>query len=464
MNLSKLVTKPDEVDIVIYHGGCSDGFGSALASYIYFKPTNGINKNGNKVEYFPGVFKQPPPNVKGKNVLICDFSYDKKTLEKMIDDANTLSIIDHHKTARRILREISTENKYFNMKHSGASLTWTYFFPDQELPLLIRYIEDTDIWLKKMEHTDAISLYIYSLPFEFSEYEKLLDDNYIKEILPYAIGMWMKNEADIKQALGSATIKFYKNGSEYNLVAHVNATTAKSDIGNRLLSKFPYCDYSAVYSKRDSTTYFSLRSEDNKSDTTKISTKFGGGGHRNASGMTTINSTEIPTDLIDNNITYKFLETNFISVNDNENFIRCCTTFNVHNLGKYLLQKVFDEQLPGLVIDEDDERDDDELSEEEYKVRYRPVQKFCSVMRVKKNDPTYYKTCKVCIIMTHMPDCNIIYNIFWTDHDLTDRIKNIFEKCKDFTLTQEIRRASFVSSIYNVNTDVLLSKFNKELE
>lgn len=464
VDISSFALKANEIDLVIYHGGCSDGFGSALASYVFFKPTDGKNVNGNTVEYYQGVFKQPPPNVKGKNVLICDFSYDKKTMEKMISDARSLLVIDHHKTARKALRGLPQENKYFDMKHSGASLTWAYFFPNQPLPLFIRYIEDNDIWLKKMENTDAFCNYYYGLPQEFPEYEKLLDEQEIANVMPLAIAMHKQNEVYIKQALSQATMKFCRFGGEYYMVASCNTSVLKSEIGNKLLTKYPYCDLSAVFSLRDNVTYYSLRSDDLRTDTTKISSKFGGGGHRNASGMTSENSTEIGGKVIDTDITYKFLESCSVTVLDNELFVRCFSNFNVHILGKYLLQKVYDEQIPGIVIDELDDRDDDELTPEEYSQRYRAVQKCCSIMRTKLKNPEYYSLCKASIVSSCLVDGNVTHTIFWNDANVSSIVKNIFETCKEFCLDTSLKKASYVSSIFDVDNYLKFELFNKELK
>lgn len=456
--------KIDEVDLVIYHGNCSDGFASALAVYIYFKPTNGMNINNKIVEYYPGVFKQSPPNVKNKNVLICDFSYDKKIMEKMIKDSNSLLVIDHHITARKALRSIPSENKYFDMKHSGASLTWSFVFPNKPLPLFIRYVEDNDIWLKKMKNTDAFCNYYYGLPQEFSEYEKFLDEQEIEKIMPIAIARHEQNEIYIKQAMSQTTMKFYKIDNEYFMIASCNTSILKSEIGNKLLSKYPYCDLAGVYSIRDNVTYYSLRSENTKLDTTKISSKFGGGGHRNASGMTSENSVEIGGKVIDTDITYKFLEGNFITIRENELFIRCMSNFNIHALGKYLLQISHNELIPGVTIDESDDRDDDELSLEEYNQRYRQVQKCCSIMRTKLNNQLYYTNCKASIVTTVMNYYNCTYTLFWNDTNVTNIVKNIFEDCKDFYLDTQQKKAWFNCSISDPTTEIKLSMFNLELK
>ena len=93
----KQILKPEEVNFVIYHYPCSDGLISAFSAWKYF------NNNNNNITYYPAAYHKNPPNVKGKNVLICDFSYDYYVLLDMIKNANKLLIIDHHKTAEEKL-------------------------------------------------------------------------------------------------------------------------------------------------------------------------------------------------------------------------------------------------------------------------------------------------------------------------------------------------------------------------
>ena len=53
-------------DMCIYHGNCQDGFGAAWAVWKRF---------GDAVEYVPGFYGQPAPDVAGRSVVMVDFSY-----------------------------------------------------------------------------------------------------------------------------------------------------------------------------------------------------------------------------------------------------------------------------------------------------------------------------------------------------------------------------------------------------
>ena len=65
--------EPSSVNVVIYHADCTDGFGSAYSAWKLL---------GNRAEYYPRKHGQEPPDVKGKNVVILDFSFNNATTKK----------------------------------------------------------------------------------------------------------------------------------------------------------------------------------------------------------------------------------------------------------------------------------------------------------------------------------------------------------------------------------------------
>lgn len=374
IDFSKLLLKPNDVDLVIYHGRCCDGFGAALACYMYFKNFDGVNSNGNKVQYFAASFNRPPPQVAGLNVLICDFSYKKDTMLKLVSEAKTLAIIDHHKSAEEDLGTISEKNKVFRMDHSGAYLTWAYFYPDSQMPLLIKYIEDNDIWIKALPNTRELTSYIYSLPFEFKEYEKLLDEKVLLgDILQIAIGMQRQNDLYIKDAVGFSSIKFTQIDGMYFFVACVNTSVLKSDIGNQLFSKYENANFSLCYSIGDDSglSYVSLRSTNDRTDVSKIAVKYGGGGHRCASGCSMHNTHDVG-NVLDTYTMYNMLNNIYVRESTllNGNVVYLNSTQLKKQIGKYLLQtRYYDETIS------------------------ENIQECCSVFRNKLKDPSFYVGC-----------------------------------------------------------------------
>lgn len=333
---------PSEIDCVIYHSPCVDGFASAFCLWKYVQ----INcpERMDTITFIPANYNlSQPPNVTGKNVLICDFSYKKEVILEMINKSKNLLVIDHHKSAEKELSEIKDRYKIFDMNHSGAVLTWSYLFPDQPVPQLLRYIEDRDIWTKRMPDGDAFVAWFYILPFQFDIYNEYLDDiKLIDAIANKGKSFQELNAINIKQSSMLACPVFCKIAGQYYFVAYLNNTGLKSDIGSEILNLWPYIDFSVVYSfdDRSNITSFSLRSTDKHVDVSQLSTSIGGGGHRNASGVK-IHShvTKLPSKQYDMGDIYKGLTSiYFQDYLKKYKIVYMVSSVSQKELGKYLLQ------------------------------------------------------------------------------------------------------------------------------
>lgn len=280
---------PSEITIVIYHSPCTDGFGSAFAAWKYFS----VFHPDREIKFYPTNHGQPPPDLTDQKVLICDFSYPLPIIQDIIKKAAGLLIIDHHKTAEKDLALLAEEYKIFDMNQSGASLTWRYFFPDQPMPVMIQYIEDYDLWRKKLLGHEHFSAWFHTLPYQFEIYDRYLDEDlFYHHLKTKGPAYDQLNRYYIEKACDYAVLKSMRIGTligekienRYYLIAYLNTTILKSEIGARLLSKYPI-DFSAVYSLSGDSTNFSLRSDDQHPDVSAIAKAHGGGGHRNAAGL-----------------------------------------------------------------------------------------------------------------------------------------------------------------------------------
>ena len=107
--------EPSSVDCVIYHADCTDGFGSAYSAWKLL---------GNRAEYYACKHGTPPPDVKGKNVVILDFAFNNPTTKKMIEDANTSAeknIIKSNEVFHKQMeiRKKNTEEKIKQLKNQA---------------------------------------------------------------------------------------------------------------------------------------------------------------------------------------------------------------------------------------------------------------------------------------------------------------------------------------------------------
>ncbi len=240
--------------LCIYHKNCADGLGAALAVY-------------NSKEW-------------GK---------DTEFLSAQYGDAESLLVIDHHKTAEEALKGL--DFCIFDMNYSGAMLTWDYLHKPlnvEKVPELIRYIQDRDLWKWEMEQSREVSAALASYPMELEIWDRFLDDSEVEQlklegegILRYqqtqidrAIYQWNNSEQYIHLEDGA--------GSSYT-VPVLNTSTLISEICGELAKGWPFA---AVYfDTTDGKRVYSLRTRDSDTDVSAIAKHNGGGGHPAAAGF-----------------------------------------------------------------------------------------------------------------------------------------------------------------------------------
>ncbi len=263
------MVEPTTVNCVIYHADCTDGFGAAYSAW---------KQLGNRAEYHACKHGTPPPDVKGKRVVILDFSFGNATTKQMIEDADALLVIDHHKSAMVELHDIS--NTKFDMTKSGAMLSWEFFHPGKEPPKFIRYIQDRDLWTWELEYSREFSAAFDMVPFEFEEFEKFEDDSVFDDACKRGSYILAYSKTVVKKVCEKASLRKL-DGKD---VLVVNASHWMSEIGARLA---PDCDFAMIwYWDHDAQhTKVSLRAFHDTVDVSEISKKFGGGGHKKAAGF-----------------------------------------------------------------------------------------------------------------------------------------------------------------------------------
>jgi oligoribonuclease NrnB/cAMP/cGMP phosphodiesterase (DHH superfamily) len=375
INFSNVCLKPDEIDMVLYHGDCIDGYASAFACYYYFKQKK--DKKKKKITYMPLQYQKQPPMVDGKNILMCDFSFKYSVLKDILKSSRKLLILDHHQSAEKDLRNIPNENKIFRMDHSGAYITWAYFFGEESVPLMIRYVEDNDIWKRSMTNTRQFISYVANIPKQFDQYEKLLDDDFVtNSVIPIGDGMQKQNDNYINDGVKKMAVNFILLDNKLYFVGTVNTSILKSEIGNAFLISNPDANFAICYSKNEYTgeTYISMRSTNTGTDVEEIASKFGGGGHRNSAGLSVYTADTIPSILIDRYQCYNQIKNIKIvkqTLRDqlDLNIVYLNSYHHKRHLGKYLLQTRYTEQI------------DDNL---------RNITEAVSIIRNKTKDPTYY--------------------------------------------------------------------------
>jgi oligoribonuclease NrnB/cAMP/cGMP phosphodiesterase (DHH superfamily) len=185
------------------------------------------------------------------------------------------------KTADYTLEIVDT-NKVIDMNKSGAQLAWEYFFPDCPEPMNIACIGDRDLWKFNIPITKAFSAGAYTYVKSYKDLDSFSADDLARKgdaILEYQSQL-------IDSLLSNSYISVEDHGGILYLVAKCNTPVLQSEVGNELLNRFPTADFAWVYREDGEKVYVSLRSKDGKQDVSQIAKLYGGGGHRNASGLT----------------------------------------------------------------------------------------------------------------------------------------------------------------------------------
>ena len=162
------MTKRNTTHCVLYHANCYDGLGAAWA----------IRKQlGDTADYIPVQYGESPPDVTGKHVIIADFSFSPLVLRIMEEKAASLTLLDHHASAKDMLQDYQClcpgTHIEFDMKRSGAMMAWNHFHPNQEPPLLLQHIQDQDLWNWEMPHSEAFLRNLSSYPMSMQTYDKV---------------------------------------------------------------------------------------------------------------------------------------------------------------------------------------------------------------------------------------------------------------------------------------------------
>lgn len=290
-------------DMMIYHANCADGFGAAWAAWLRW---------GNAMEYVPCAYGQPAPEVLGKHILIGDFSFKRDVMEGMAKRAASIVVLDHHETAEAELQPwrvlVDKENSpltvghveaawasddrinstlaHFDMRRSGARMVWDFCFPGEEAPLLIRLIEDRDLWRFTMAETKPFGVWLRCEPFNFERWEliaqELNDGRAADRIFSEAAAMQRFFDQKVAE-IGRLSRRGMIDGNEVPLC---NCPPMfASEVGHWLLDENPAAPFVATYSDQGKSRGYSLRSRDDRMSVADIARKFGGGGHRNAAGF-----------------------------------------------------------------------------------------------------------------------------------------------------------------------------------
>ena len=135
--------------ICIYHSRDLDGWMSAAVVKLKFPD----------VELIGWGYGQPIPDLAFKEVILVDVTLPTMF---MVDNANRITWIDHHISAIKQMAELDPLPFFDGMrndKFAACELTWKFFFPDQEMPEIVRLLGRYDCFGHKGTPEEQTVLY-----------------------------------------------------------------------------------------------------------------------------------------------------------------------------------------------------------------------------------------------------------------------------------------------------------------
>lgn len=282
---------------VFYHAHCADGAAAAWAAFD-------AHRHEGRAEYIPctyGTQEWKKHMLEGAQVVFVDFSESKADILEICQIADSVLILDHHKTAQAALSDPSWHPSnlkvVFDMERSGAQITWDHFHPGVPQPNLIKYVGDRDLWKFELPDSKAVSAFIWLYKHNLAEYESCYQR--LNADLAACVERGDAVETtQAKYALDSAeklTVRTDKDGNTYGFG---NVTQNISETADTFLTKLrtdaAYClTYFDI--PAEGKRVFSLRSLKGF-DVSVIAKRFDGGGHATAAGFTLNLGFYMPTE------------------------------------------------------------------------------------------------------------------------------------------------------------------------
>lgn len=267
--------------ICIYHKDCSDGTAAAAVFLRKFPDaktfpfTHGCTQEDAE-EFLSALTPETIVYTVDCTILA------KECLQR----GNTVISLDHHIGIFEEMTEFAkTQPNYtyiFNNDLSGASLTWTHFFPDEPMPRWIELVQDRDLRTKKFEDSEY---FVSWSAMQRNKPEVLLelftDEN--------ALAVCLEKGKSV-QDLNSYYLNAYKEKVKPIYIKHgehkiptYNSTFLQTDIATTLADKD--LGVAIAFSVREDGVRMSIRSvKDSKISALEIAQRFGGGGHRDSAG------------------------------------------------------------------------------------------------------------------------------------------------------------------------------------
>lgn len=278
--------------LVIYHDQCLDGL---TAAWI-------VSKSLPHAEFVPMMYGMPfdVERARGREVIFADFCFKKPEMEKLLEIAREVEVLDHHATAKDTLDQLAGHPKldvFFDIKKSGAGVAWDTLNVLQSRPELVNMVEfnDTHAPQDVPDETRRVIEFFRAHDPTFESVEKMfryMADPFTRSTVEQVGATLVKRKSlHVEDLVRNAhlvqlnvpdgrTFTVWATNCNYFLNSETGAALTKKPLPGGELPPF-----GLTYNFEGKHWKVSLRSSDAQEDVRIIAQAFGGGGHRNASGF-----------------------------------------------------------------------------------------------------------------------------------------------------------------------------------
>lgn len=268
--------------VCFYHAGCPDGLGAAWAVRRAWGESGRYEPRGHDEEL-------PLAELRGADVAFVDMAPANGPLRALVHVASHVLVLDHHVSSRdRLLADpaLAADLRgaghlvHFDLEHSGAVLAWRHFHGEAPLPELLAYVEDQDLWRFKLPRSREVNAAVAAHPLRFDAWDRLAETP-AEQLADEGVPLLRAQRAEVERALAAAA-PVWIGGLR---VEAVNAVFHRAQIGHELAARAAHgCPAGAVFRVSGRRVDVSLYSIGDL-DVATLAARYGGGGHRNASGF-----------------------------------------------------------------------------------------------------------------------------------------------------------------------------------
>lgn len=271
--------------VVVFHKTDQDGFGACWSAWLKFKQ---------KATYLGfDYLNELPLDIFNKTIYLLDVSLNPEKAKVLKENNNKIILIDHHLSSLKLKGVV--DEFVVDIKHSAAVLAYKYFFKKKQVPKLLKYIEDQDIWKFKLPKSREVNIMIDLLDNNFknwNKFSKIIEKpSEFKKIVKQGKELLKYQKYLVEQIISKATLVEFEG---YKVMA-VNSSILISEVGNALCQKHP--PFSIIWSENGKKKRVSLRS-DGSVNVSSIAEKYNGGGHRRAASFILPLNFELPWKII----------------------------------------------------------------------------------------------------------------------------------------------------------------------